>query len=231
MGRERRSRWRRVLKYTRGQWFTLTLSIAAIALSWRANCVSTEQKELSRLDHLPNVEVSLVPGPDADNLLVENKGFRLQRMKVEARVFFDVKPCIEPCSKAAPLLRYVVDDYYRDVRVGDYEDSQRRVYGLALPPGTPDFLESISRALQDSLPAHGRRWQGIEVRRAIRVVYWDWVGVKMEEYYSDEESSPGLAPVIASRRAAASQAPAAHGVGRRRRSRQARASPGRPQRS
>ena len=195
MRRVRNTRWAGVLNYAREQWPTLVLSTIAILLSWRANCVSTEQKELSRLDHLPNVELSLRSGPDADNLVVANKGYRLRKMEVDSRVFFDVLPCIQPCERPAPLLRYIVDDYYRDVREGDYEGSQGRVYGLAQPSGTSDFLGSVSRALQDSLTLHGRRWQGIEVRRAIKVVYWDWVGVKEEKWFSDERSQPAFDPI------------------------------------
>jgi hypothetical protein len=179
-------RWRTARSYISQQLLSLLIAGVALFLSWRADCVSTEQKELSRLDHLPRIVCSVGLGPDGDNLVIENTGSRVRKMTVDRLVFFDVKPCMQPCTSPARLVRYVVDDYYRDLREGDYEGSQRLTFGLSEIPGNAAFIGKISGLLQASLRPRGLDWQGIEVGRAIRVVCWDWVGTRMEECYWGE---------------------------------------------
>jgi hypothetical protein len=143
--------------------------------------IATQQKELSRLDHLPRIV--------CDELVVENTGALVKRLRVQRIVFFDVLPCVEPCGTPAPLVRYVVDDYYRDLREGDYEGTQRVTFGLAQRPGNSAFTDKVSGLLQNALPAHGMRWQRIEVARAVRVYYTDWVGTKVDSCYWSESSA------------------------------------------
>ena len=149
--------------------------------------IATDQKELSRLDHMPKIVVSA----DGQRLVVENTGARVREwLRVDRQVFFDVKPCVEPCDRPAPLVRYVVDDYYRDLLEGDFEGSQKQTYGLA-EPTSGMLVGKVSGALQNSLPPRGLRWQGIETGVSVRVVYRDWVGTKIEECYWGEAPAGG----------------------------------------
>lgn len=163
-------------------WFsTITTPLAVLTglVGAIAVLISTQQKELSRLDHMPKIECTVA----GERLTVANTGSRVKKMTVDRQVFFDVRPCVQPCSTTAPLVRYVVDDYYRDLVEGDFEGSQRLEYALAGPPGNSALLGKVSGLLQNRLPPRGFDWRGIETGVAVRIVYWDWVDTRMEEHY------------------------------------------------
>jgi hypothetical protein len=143
--------------------------------------IAIQQKELSRLDHLPRISSFVVRSLDEDSLIVSNSGSPVRRMTVDRLVFFDVQPYSRPAEPK--LVRYVIDDYYPDQLGPDYEGNQRLAFGRAQPRQNLKVVRGVTSALVDSLTRHGLGWAGIEVRRAIRVVYWDWLGTRIEEYF------------------------------------------------
>ena len=151
----------------------------------------SEAKEMWSLDHQARIACLVSAAPHQDSLIVINLGYPVRRMRVERVVFLDVRPYSKPTD--AKFVRYLMDDYYKDQLDGDYEGSQRVVYGSR--PGNLAFAAALSKGLQDSLLARGFNWAGIEITRAIRVVYWDLVGKRMDVHfvntdYAGEASAP-----------------------------------------
>lgn len=143
--------------------------------------LTPDQKELWSLDHPARIGCLVSSTTDQDSLIVMNSGYPVSKMSVDRLVFFDVQPYLRPGD--ARFVRYVVDDYYKDQLDGDYEGSQRVVYGFAPARGNLPLIHTISAGLQDSLTGRGFGWAGIEVGRAIRVVCWDMVGKRMEAHF------------------------------------------------
>jgi hypothetical protein len=165
-------------------WITIVLGFFGVAtglVGGVTGLVATQQKELSRLDHLPRLTCSVVRAGTLDSLIVSNVGSPVRKMKVDRLVLFDALPYARPDDPK--LVRYVVDDYFADNLGADYEGNQRLVFGTAVPQGNASFTSAITSALVDSLSRRGLGWAAIEVGQGARVVYWDWLGTRMEEYF------------------------------------------------
>jgi hypothetical protein len=143
--------------------------------------IAIQQKELSRLDHLPRISCAVVQSGGQDSLIVANSGSPVRKISVDRIVFFEAQPYSQPSEPQ--LVRYVIDDYYADQLGGDYEGNQQLAFGLDSSPGNMAFVRGLTLALADSLGRRGLGWAGIEVHRAVKVVYWDWLGTKMEECF------------------------------------------------
>lgn len=143
--------------------------------------IAIQQKELSRLDHLPRIGCSVSTGLDQDSLIVANIGAPVRKMIVDRIVFFDAQPMSPP--RDPHLERYLLADYYGDQLNGDYEGNQRMAFGLDGPRSNVGFARALTSAVVDSLGRRDLGWGGIEVGRAVRVVYWDWLGTKSTDYY------------------------------------------------
>ena len=161
-------------------WFSGIATVIAVLtglLGARSGLIALEQKELSRLDHLPRIECSV----DQDSLIVANVGAPVRRLTVQRAVVFDARPYARP--ESARLVRYVIDDFYAEQLGEDYEGNQRVAFGLSTGVPNTAFIRGITAALVDSLGRRGLRWAGIEVGRLVHVVYWDWLGKREEEYF------------------------------------------------
>ena len=148
----------------------------------RANASTHEmtdgQKELWSLDHPVRVGCLVRMTDYTDSLVVMNAGFPVQDMRVTRLVFFYVRPYREPAN--AKHVRFLIGDYYRDELDGDYEGSQRVVFGL---PWNLELVRNATSGLVDSLNHGGLGYAGIEVGRAVKVLSIDRVGNQTLSYF------------------------------------------------
>jgi hypothetical protein len=172
---------------------SVPIAVLTALIGATTGLIAIQQKELSRLDHLPRIGCSIsipLDGADQESLIVANTGSPVRTMSVDRLAFFDAQP--NRPGHDAKLMRYLLDDYYRDQLGGDYEGNQRMAFGLQGPRGNIPFVNALTASVVDSLSSHQLAWAGIEVYRVVRVAYRDWLGTRMVAFF--EGTSRAIEP-------------------------------------